>query len=580
MKKIITESQLKNIVKETVRKVLNEGKDANQLADAFVKKNPNLNKEGLIKLLMADPTASQNDRGSFAGKYGVWIGNIYANGGIKPGDAPELKSALFTYDKNKTQLPQIKDCKSLSELIGWVKDLSDDFKPVRKQSKSRADLEKVYEDNEWVVYVPHSHAAARRGGEGTHWCTASENPEYYNYYTSDGPLYINIRKSDGAKFQFHFESSQFMDANDEEIKLRNIGLSEGVINFYTKIKPWFRALIIYDYVEKFCDGFAGVELDEKSNFINTEGQLLSKQWFDNVYEFHEGVAKVRMDDNFNFINTKGRLLSKRWFGYAEDFSNGLSRVFLKNKCNFMNTEGQFLSRQWFEQAESFEGGLSMVKLNGKCNFIDTKGVFLSNQWFDRVGGFINGLAYVKLDGKYNYINKEGQLLSKQWFDSQWEFCNGFARVMLNGKCNFIDKSGRILSNQWFDRMGDFRNGFAIVELDDKQNMIKSDGQILSNQWFDDMYQFFEGFAIVVLNRKCNFINTDGQLLSKQWFDNVNDFHYGVARIGLNGKRGTIDTEGNITLDESKHSALPIITESILKKIKSECIRRILSEKEL
>ena len=137
MKKIITESQLRNIIKETVRRVLNEGKDANQLADAFVRKNPNLNKEGLVKLLMADPTASQNDRGSFAGKYGVWIGNMYANGGIKHGDAPELKSALFTYDKNKTQLPQIKDCKSLSELIEWVKDLSDDFKVVRKQSKAK-----------------------------------------------------------------------------------------------------------------------------------------------------------------------------------------------------------------------------------------------------------------------------------------------------------------------------------------------------------------------------------------------------------------------------------------------------------
>lgn len=77
MKKIITESQLRNIIKETVRRVLNEGKDANQLADAFVRKNPNLNKEGLVKLLMVDPTASQNDRGSFAGKYGVWIGNMY-----------------------------------------------------------------------------------------------------------------------------------------------------------------------------------------------------------------------------------------------------------------------------------------------------------------------------------------------------------------------------------------------------------------------------------------------------------------------------------------------------------------------
>ena len=167
MRKIITESQLRDVIKKTVRRVLNEGQDANQLADAFVRKNPYMDKEGLVKLLMADPTASQNDRGSFAGKYGVWIGNMYANGSIKLGDIPELKTALVTYDKNKTQLPQIKDCKSLSELIEWVKDLSDDFKPVRKQSKAKADLEKVYEDDEWVVYMPHSHAAARRGGEDT-----------------------------------------------------------------------------------------------------------------------------------------------------------------------------------------------------------------------------------------------------------------------------------------------------------------------------------------------------------------------------------------------------------------------------
>ena len=51
MKKIITESQLKQMIKETVRRVLNEGKDANQLADAFVRKNPNLNKEGLARYL-------------------------------------------------------------------------------------------------------------------------------------------------------------------------------------------------------------------------------------------------------------------------------------------------------------------------------------------------------------------------------------------------------------------------------------------------------------------------------------------------------------------------------------------------
>ena len=409
MKKIITESQLRNIIKKAVRRVLNEGKDANQLADAFVRKNPNLNKEGLVKLLMADPTASQNDRGSFAGKYGVWIGNMYANGGIKHGDAPELKTALFTYDKNKTQLPPIKDCKSLSELIEWVKDLSDDFKAVRNQSKAKADLEKVYEDDEWVVYVPHSHAAARRGGERTHWCTASENDYYYNMYSKQGPLYINIRKSDGAKFQFHFESDQFMDADDNSIKLNKIGLSEGLISFYSKIGPMPKFKFKFDDVRGFYEGFAVARLNGKYNFINTEGQLLSNQWFDWAGNFNEGFAIVKLNDKYNFINT----------------------------------EGQFLSNEWFEDASDFRAGFAAVGLNGKWNFINTEGQFLSNEWFDWARNFNGGFAVVELNDKYNFINPKGQIAFKQWFDIAWSFDEGFAKVELNGKWYNLDKEGNL-----------------------------------------------------------------------------------------------------------------------------------------
>ena len=68
MRKIVTESLLRRIVEETVRRVLNEGKDAERLADAFVRRNPDLDKEGLVKLLMADPTAVRNDRGVVCGQ--------------------------------------------------------------------------------------------------------------------------------------------------------------------------------------------------------------------------------------------------------------------------------------------------------------------------------------------------------------------------------------------------------------------------------------------------------------------------------------------------------------------------------
>lgn len=284
-----------------------------KIINSFRRNYPTIEERTLKTLFMSDPTFKQTYRGLYVGRYGVWIANMYTNGYIKLGDIPELKMALVTYDKNKSQLPNIKDCKSLSELIEWVKDLSDDFKPVRRQSKSKANLEKVYEDDEWVVYVPHSHAAARRGGEGTRWCTASKNGYYYNMYSKQGPLYINIRKSDGARFQFHFETKQFMNADDQLAKLRDIGLTDGIAKFYDKIDPVFKFRLKFDDVQEFNEGFAEVEMNEEWNFINKEGQLLSKLWFNDVGYFEKGHAQVKLNNKCNYINTEGQIAFNQWF---------------------------------------------------------------------------------------------------------------------------------------------------------------------------------------------------------------------------------------------------------------------------
>ena len=414
-----------------------------KIINSFRRNHPVINDSALKSLFMADPTFKETNRGLYVGRYGVWIGNMYINGSIKPEDIPELKAALATYNKNKSQLPQINDCKSLSELIEWVKDLSDDFKPVRKQSNAKETLEKAYEDDEWIVYVPHSHAAARRGGEGTHWCTASENDYYYNYYSKQGPLYINIRKSDGAKFQFHFESNQFMDADDEPIQLNEIGLSGGVVDFYAKIDPIFKFRLKFDWIEDFKEGFARVNLNYKYNFINIEGQVLSKQWFDAAGDFHEGFAIVELNGKWNFINTEGQIAFNQWFDRAYNFNEGVAGVYLNGKYNFINTEGQLLSKQWFDSVWDFSEGFAVVRLNGKYNFINIEGKLLSEQGFDDTWNFSEGFARVKLNGKYNFINTEGRILSKQWFDTALDFSEGFARVELNDKVNFINTEGQI-----------------------------------------------------------------------------------------------------------------------------------------
>lgn len=100
---------------------------------------------------------------------------------------------------------------------------------VRQRQKERShvdidkDAEKVYEDSKWTIYIPKTYAASCKLGQGTTWCTAStESDYYYNMYKDEygGDYYIIISKSNpDEKYQFHFESGQFMDANDEEIDM-------------------------------------------------------------------------------------------------------------------------------------------------------------------------------------------------------------------------------------------------------------------------------------------------------------------------------------------------------------------------
>ena len=385
--------------------------EIHKIINAFHRKYPTIDNESLTRLLMSDPTSVQNSHGSFAGRYGVWIADMYVNGSIKLGDIPELKSALVTYDKNKSQLPDIKGCGSLGELIDWVKELSDDFKPVRRQSNAKSNLEKVYEDGTWAVYVPHSHEASRRGGEGTHWCTASENPDYYYMYSKQGPLYINLRKSDKAKFQFHFETMQFMDSNDNPIRLNTAGLSDGIIEFYSKINMVFRFLLKYDDVGDFSNGYAKVKLNDKYNLIDIQGKLVSpSQWFNYVSYFSNGYARVKLNNKWNYIDTQGKLVSPNlWFDVAYNFSDGYAIVGLNNKYNLIDTQGKLVSpNQWFDDVYNFYDGYAIVKLSNKSNFIDTQAKLVSpDQWFDNVGFFYNGYAKVELNNKWYLIDTKG-----------------------------------------------------------------------------------------------------------------------------------------------------------------------------
>ena len=226
-------------------------------------------------------------------------------------------------------------------MITIISNYTDDFKATRQLSKGEQALEKVYEDADWVVYIPHTYEASRKIGGDTSWCTASSDDRYFNMYTKEGPLYVNIRKSDGAKFQFHFPTGQFMDINDKEVSIRELGLSEGLVKFYETIYPNFNLYMKYDFVGNFYNGYVRVILNNKYNFIDVLGNMVSpNQWFDWIGNFCSGYAKVKLNNKYNFIDTQGKLLSpNQWFDWIYDFYDGYGIVKLNGKWYKIDTKG-------------------------------------------------------------------------------------------------------------------------------------------------------------------------------------------------------------------------------------------------
>ncbi len=205
------------------------------------------------------------------------------------------------------------------------------------------------------------------------------------------------------------------------------------VNFYEVFKP---STVFKDKLEK------ALSLAKKGDLSG----------FDYIGDFDKnGIAKVMLNDKWNLIDTNGNLLSKQWFDYISSFKNSFAEVMLNGKCNFIDVNGNLLSQKWFDNIYGFENGFATVRLNKKFNFIDINGNLLSKQWFDYLSNFHeDGFAIVKLNNKWNFIDTNCNFLSKQWLDWISEFKNGFAQVKLNNKWNFIDVNGKLVYQQWFD----------------------------------------------------------------------------------------------------------------------------------
>lgn len=275
-------SLLKNIIVENSRLEFLVKKFTQPREKKGKKLPPILKKEELMTLVKADPTSVSTEGGDIkkVGKYAQWILKQFLK--IEPSvqakygtdefkiekeekirlffeDLYKITQDLEKFDKFKNKLEQAdRDINTLSidKLNSLMMPFSLEKTKASKDEKKEASKtyrhpggEIIFRGNKWtVVRISDTgelgkDAACFYGGSDkkpgageSAWCTSSPGGGMFNHYIKSGPLYVILPNepeefmSGGPKtgeisglparrYQFHFPSNQYMDANDRQINL-------------------------------------------------------------------------------------------------------------------------------------------------------------------------------------------------------------------------------------------------------------------------------------------------------------------------------------------------------------------------
>ena len=195
---------------------------------------PNIPDDIFMELIALDPTYTGKDS---VGKYGKWLLNLFNKNKISKTDFDEIPTLLnqFTIYRNRIQNKDLNSYKTLDDLADVLASVVDDDSMLTPNQKNKFlkkvksgkikldasdDYDIVLDTPNFIVYVPNTHEASMKLGKGTKWCTAHENPDWYDEYTLLGnKLYIVKNKRTRERWQYSDKNGDFLNQDDEKFDI-------------------------------------------------------------------------------------------------------------------------------------------------------------------------------------------------------------------------------------------------------------------------------------------------------------------------------------------------------------------------
>ena len=169
----------------------------------------------------ADPTANR--------QYVTWIIRQYTKHNLKYEDIYKLAADLAVFLKTRGQHKRLGVNSDINQYnwqsLARVADQlgSTELAEPTADAGTVEDAAVLYNGPLGILSIPRTEAASCALGSGTRWCTAAQNRNQFSYYSKYGPLYVWHDKKRKQKYQFHFETGQFMDAQDQPLTAADAG---------------------------------------------------------------------------------------------------------------------------------------------------------------------------------------------------------------------------------------------------------------------------------------------------------------------------------------------------------------------
>ena len=411
-------------MKSTIKQILRESLISEiTVTDAWSKFYSDVNKFPLLKgdvNLFNELNDLYPRRGeNFNKGYFTWLYNLVKTNQLKNEDFYKVKEYLRLFDKFINKIPNesrdINKFKNLNDLYDVVKEFEggEDEISTSKTSEikdiKKNEVEKVFEDSEWLIMIPKTERASCLIGKGTQWCTAADQSNnMFDHYNQDGPLYVMVDKYNETKYQLHFESEQLMDANDRAVSASyffdHIVEDSAVFDFLQSRYDKFWDFILETSVEDIASG----------GYSETFEEALSSDATPSVLERTLGTLRGGEDSHsvyLGFVNEQNpnnidkydvlRLFDGSAFNYADEddieaifhhltnIEYDFDEIGDDNVTNFNNAKIA-LQKHKLEVGSTYDTDKNRTIRINKINF----------------GDDVNGEYNVTMDGKTGNINLE------------------------------------------------------------------------------------------------------------------------------------------------------------------------------